>query len=155
MPPVALKKLNHRHEAIVNWLIAHPDRSLRDCAAFFGYTKEWVYRLVNSDLFQSVYRERAEAAGTVAVHAVKEKLLGLTGLAIEDAQERFLTGSASERFTSDTLKTTLSALGYGSQAQAQSQSQSVNVVIDPQLVIEARERAASLKEGRTEAKDVG
>lgn len=152
MPSVALKKLNHRHEAIVNWLISHPDRSLRDCAEFFGYTKEWVYRLVNSDLFQSVYRERAEAAGVVAVHAVKERLIGLTGLAIDAAEERFLTGSASERFTSDTLKTTLAALGYGGQSQSQAQAQSVNIVIDPQLVIEARERAASLKEGRTEAK---
>ncbi len=79
-----LQKINHRHEAIVNWLLAHPDRTLADCAEYFGYTPQWVRRLVNTDLFQAVYRARAEAAGVAAVHAVKDKLVHLAGVTLDE-----------------------------------------------------------------------
>lgn len=137
----------------MNWLLAHPDRTLADCAEYFGYTPQWVRRLVNTDLFQAVYRARAEAAGVAAVHAVKDKLVYLAGVTLDEAARRIESGQASERFLGETLRTTLASLGYASQGAQMAQQQNVHLHIDPQVVVEARERALEMKAGRTGAKE--
>lgn len=134
-------------------MIANPDRPLRDCAEYLGYTKEWVYRLVNTDMFREAFKRRAEEVGLVVANGLKDKLCGLAELVVDEVTDRIVNGEVSERFLVDTMRTTLGALGYSS-GQAQAQSQSLHVHIDPNALIEARERAMALREGRTEVKGV-
>jgi hypothetical protein len=146
----SLRRINHRHNAVINWLLSHPDRTLRDCAEFFGYSPEWVRRLVRTDVFQRVYRERAEAAGVAAVHCVRDKIVGLADAVLDESLRRVEAGQASDRFLGDALRTTLASLGYVTPSPSQTTNIQINV--DPQRIVEARERALALKAGSTDAK---
>lgn len=152
MPTV--QKLNHRHEQIINWLIMNPDRSLGDCAAFFGYTQPWLSTLIHTDMFQAAYRERCKEAGTVAVHTIINELGGLTSLAIEKSRERLEKGNASERFLGDTLNNCLKGLGYGAplnQPQNTNGAQ-LHLHVDASQLLAARERVAVAMAGTVPAK---
>jgi hypothetical protein len=60
------------------------------------------------------------------------------------------TGQASDRFLGDALRTTLASLGYVTPSPSQTTNIQINV--DPQRIVEARERALALKAGSTDAK---
>jgi hypothetical protein len=147
-----LKDINHRHEQIVNWLILNPDKPLGDCARFFGYSQPWLSQVVHSDMFQALYQERCRAVGALAVHTIANELGVLTAETIEKCREK-LQIQPSERFLGDTLRTTLQALGYG--ASPSNGNGVVNVQVNAQTIIQARERAATQLEGKTPAKQDG
>lgn len=52
---VARTGLSHRHQAIAEFLMTHPEMSLREIAPNFGYTEAYFYMLVNSNAFQDYY----------------------------------------------------------------------------------------------------
>lgn len=147
-----LADLNHRHEQIINWLIVNPDRPLGECAKEFGFSQPWLSQIIHSDMFQARYRERCEEVGQLAVHTIHNRLAGVTALALEKVQEK-LVAAPSEKFLGETLRTTLSALGYASGPPAGSNGHTVvNVQVNAQALVEARERAALAKTGVTEVK---
>jgi hypothetical protein len=150
----AISRINHRHEAIILWLLTYPDRTLGDCAAYFGYTQPWLSRIIHTDMFQAAYRAKAEELGTATIHTIKDKLTNLAAITLEKATERIESGVASERFLGETMRGTLSALGYGSApAQVDARSQNLHVHLDAETIIAARERAAQARSGSTPLKD--
>jgi hypothetical protein len=149
-----LAQLNHRHEQIINWLVANPDRSLSDCAKEFNYTLPWISQIVHSDWFQVVYRKRCEELGSAVVHTVKDKLTSVAVAALERTHELLETKAGSERFVQDTTKNVLAALGYAPKAvvAAASQDQHLHVHVEGSLadrILAARERAAREAQGRS------
>jgi hypothetical protein len=156
--PYQVQKLSHRHEQVVNWLVTNPDRTLRDCAEFFGFTPTWISQLVGSDMFQAAYQRRCEEVGQLATHTLVGRLGGLANLAIEKAADRLSDEEAppTERFIGETLRTTLGALGYTANGNGGNGSGGNGVALHLHLTSkeldEARERAARLNEGRTPAK---
>ena len=150
-----LLNISHRHEQIINWLLLNPDKPLVECAKYFGYTQTWLSQIIHSDMFQALYRERCAESHTLAVHTITNELSGLTALAIERATDLIETRKASERFLGDTLRTSLAALGYSSgngNGNGNGNSAPLVVQINAQTIIQAREKAAAVKEGTTEAK---
>jgi hypothetical protein len=149
-----LQDLSHRHQAIIDWLILNPDKGLGDCAAHFNYTKVWLSNIVHSDMFQAAYQEQCKARHALAVHTLVNEMGGLTALAIDKTREKLEGGQASERFLGDTLRTSLAALGYGAgNGNGNGNGHStINVQVNAPTIIAAREKAARLLEGTTEAK---
>ena len=49
---VQIKKLGWWHTAIMEWMLANPDKTLRECAENFDVTQPWLSSVINSDLFQ-------------------------------------------------------------------------------------------------------
>lgn len=151
--PPTLERLNHRHDAIILWLLSHPDRPQADCAEYFGYTQAWLSRIIHTDMFQAAYRAKAEELGVPTALAMKEKLLGLADVVVEATTQRIANGAASERFIENTMKNTLSALGYGTPSSVvDARSQQVHLHLDAEKLVEARERAALARAGTTQAK---
>lgn len=150
-----IQRVNHRHDAIILWMLTYPDRTLGDCAAYFGYTQPWLSRIIHSDMFQAAYRAKAEELGQGTIHTLKDKLTNLAAVTLEKVTERVESGMASERMLGDTMKTTLAALGYGAAptANVDARSQNVHVHLDAEKIVEARERAAAARAGSTSLKE--
>lgn len=147
MPLPQIKKLNHRHHAIVNWLVANPHQNLLACAAAFNYTPAAIYYIVNSGMFQALYKRRCEELGLGTVHDMRTRVAALAAATIDKSLEKVQSGGASEKFLLETTKNLLPALGFG-QAPEVHEHQHLHVDgLDMQLVIEARERAALRKSG--------
>jgi hypothetical protein len=147
-----IARINHRHEQIANWLVANPDKTLTDCAAYFGYTPAWICTIVHSDLFQALYKRKCEELGQLAVHTVAARLTGLSVLSLEAAARRIESGQASERFISETMRSTLTGMGYGAPIPAASQH--LHLHVSAEDLQRARELAASLANGATVSKVV-
>lgn len=149
-------RLNHRHEQIVNWLVANPDQTLGMCAQHFGYTQPWLSMIVHCDAFQARYAERCAETGSYVVHTAKNRLTNLAVRVMERAEQVIDGGGASERFLGETMKTTLSALGYTGNGGDQSpgSQQHLHVHVDAETLIAAREKALNGKMGQTVAKQL-
>lgn len=150
--PANLKKLNHRHQQICNWLLMHPDRTQGDCARELNYTEAWLSMIINSDAFQALYQQRAEATGQVAVHSIANKLKGVAGLALEKAAEKLQGPMCSEQFLGNTMKETLKALGYSGNDTQPQYHQHEHIHVDGTLLVQARERALASVQGTTRGK---
>jgi hypothetical protein len=152
MAATQLNRLNHRHEGLLNWLILNPSKSQNDCARELGYTPAWVSQVINSDMFQALYKERCAECGILAVHTITAQLAGATSIALEKTIEKLQNGP-SERFLGEALRTCLTSMGYTSNGgQAPAGNTVVNVMVQSQALTEARDRAAAYKAGTTQAK---
>lgn len=140
---VQIKNLNHTHLAIIDWLVLNPERSLGECAKEMGFTQSWLSVVVHSDMFQAAYKEVCEQRHCEAVHTIVNELGGLAALGIAKMAEKIESGAASERLLTEATRTALEGLGYigrasGGGASAQA---SVSIVVDPEKLRAARERA--------------
>ena len=149
-----VRRLSHKHDAIIDWMLLYPERKLADCAECFGISKTWLHQLVNSDMFMAEYRKRAQETRGLVVHELRNQIAATAATAMDEVVRKIETGTVSERFLGDTLKTTLTALGYGvaqNNAAAGAAAQ-VTVNLDASSLVEARERAAQAKQGTTPAR---
>jgi len=103
-------------------------------------------------MFQAAYRAKAEELGADVVHTVKAKLTNLAAVTLDMATERIESGLASERFLGETMKNTLASLGYGAPVAPSSGQPQLHVHVDATRLVEARERAALVRAGTTQAR---
>lgn len=111
--------------------------------------------IVHSDAFQARYQQRCREVGKEAVHTMSNAITGLAALAVEKATEKLTDGTASERFLGETMKNTLSALGYtnGNNGNGHTElHQHQHIHVDAIALREAREEALAAKAGTTEVK---
>lgn len=86
MPDIA--SLNHRHEAIALWLLANPDRPLKECAAQLGYSQSWLSIIINSQAFRDYYGKMREEMDGPEIISLREKLTGLAHMTVERLAEK-------------------------------------------------------------------
>lgn len=108
-----LQKLSHRHDAIVEWLVANGDKGLGDCARFFNYSLPWLSRIVGSDMFQAKYQELCRERQVESVHALGTKIAAAAHLALDRLTEH-LAIAPSEKLLMAATDTLLDKLGYTS-----------------------------------------
>ena len=119
-PKPTIKKLSWWHEAIIDWMLLHPEGRLGDCAREFRCTQSWLSIIVNSDVFQMrLAARRAELASEVGA-TVRDRLGGIAGQSLEAIAERLETEKAKIPIGElrETADMALSALGYGSKRGA-------------------------------------
>lgn len=103
--------LSHTHEAVMNWMLLNPDRSLRECADHFGYTQSWLSTLIHSDIFQARLAERQEGIRARIADSIPQKMR----MAADVGLEKLVTAlekTEDPEFILDATDKLLHRLGY-------------------------------------------
>jgi hypothetical protein len=112
-PKFELSNISHTHEAVMNWMITNPEKSLRECAAHFRYTQSWLSVLIHSDLFQARLKEKQEQVFALVAQDVPAKLGALANIGTEKLLQQ-MEKSEDPKFIHEVTKTALASLGFGS-----------------------------------------
>ena len=147
-----IKKVSHRHEAIINWLCANPDRPLRDCAAYFGVRPQWMSILLNSDAFRARLNERQDALFSATVAEIRGKLEGITHQALDRLSDS-VENTSDPKYILETADKMLHRLGYaprgpGNHTPGQTNIQQNVYMADPAQLAQARELMEKAREVR-------
>ena len=103
--------LSHTHEAVMNWMLLNPDRSLRECADHFGYTQSWLSTLIHSDIFQARLAERQEGIRARIADSIPQKMRMAADIGVEKLATA-LEKSEDPEFILDATDKLLHRLGY-------------------------------------------
>jgi len=151
--PYRQKKYAYWYDNIIEWMLANPSGSLKDCAAALGKSPQTLYLVTNSDVFKLRYEERRKnhfeglSQGILLRAArVAEKSLALIETRLEDAPEKISTKQLL-----DTANSTLERLGYGAPAPSQTtisvhSNPQVAVTVSPGILSDARERMRQVQQ---------
>lgn len=139
-------KLNWWYESVIDWMLANPHRTLRDCASEFNVTPTWIYVLTKSQSFRDAIRDRREQHNFMLSTGIIDKTAAVADMALDLLSERLCaTGDTLPVKTlSEVADTAMSRLGYGSNGGAgnsrnpMAQQTQVNVFVDANLLAEAR-----------------
>ena len=145
MGKMNLKKTNHRHDQIAEWLVINGDKTLTECARHFKYTLPWVSQMVSSDMFQALYIELCNDRKVAAVHTISNKMSAAANLALDKVLENLKGDSLMPSQALETAESMLDRLGFSPKANgngtANTQNTQNNYYLTPEALIEARERA--------------
>lgn len=103
--------LSHTHEAVMNWMLMNPDRSLRECADHFGYTQSWLSTLIHSDIFQARLAERQEGIRVRIADSIPMKMRMAVDVGLEKLATK-LEQTEDPEFILDATDKLLHRLGY-------------------------------------------
>lgn len=114
---VQVKRINWWHERFIDWLIANPNKHIREAAVEFGVTPQWLYMLKNTDMFQDEWRRRSRAHSEALTGTIRDKAFALAEMAIDGAtarvQEQLAHGVLTTREALDIVEVTMRRFGYG------------------------------------------
>jgi len=135
-----LSKLSHRHDAIMNFMLLYPKKTLKECAEYFGLTQAYLSVVIHSDIFQARLRERQDAVFNGTVLHLRDKLEALAHLTVDKLMEK-VSDSNDPEFIRDTAAQTLAQIGYGPKGNPAQPAQSnvqINIGVDSNTLAEAR-----------------
>ncbi len=152
-----VQEMTIRHDMLIDWLIANPERTQGDCAAAFNLTQAWLSTLLNSDMFKAKITERLAELGEGVREIIKLKMTHAADIAMDKTIEK-LTEGASEDFLTQTRDTLLTRLGYGDKPMNGGNGHApieLNIGISADLLNQARVKAKQINtlEVRAEASD--
>jgi hypothetical protein len=137
-----LKSLSHTHDMVINWMLLNPDRSLRECADYFGYSQPWLSTLIHTDLFQARLKERQAVVFAQIAQTVPEKLTALSDIATEKLTEA-ITKSEDSKFILDAFDKVMHRAGYAPASQKNPAGPGVQVTnvftVDKETLAQARQ----------------
>lgn len=110
-----ISRLSHKHDAIMDWLLANPEKKMAECARAFGVTQTWLSIVVNSDLFQARYKRLLEEHRDTRVMPLRDKLIGTASRAVEKLGDQIET-TDDPSFLLEASDKLLGRLGYGGKA---------------------------------------
>ena len=100
------------HVRMLEFLIANPEASMEQLAAFFGRTPAWVSLVVHSDCFQAALKERQDEIFGDVRFTVRDRILALAHRSLERLAEKMEIEQETARIT-DAAELALKALGFG------------------------------------------
>lgn len=106
-----IQKISHTHDLLMDWLLENPERPLRDCALYFGYTQAWVSTIIHSDIFQAKLSERQGEIFAQVAQDIPSKLRATAGMALEKLAAA-VEHSEDPEFLLSAADKTLHRLGY-------------------------------------------
>jgi hypothetical protein len=144
-----IKKVGIKHEAILNFLLAHPNVKMREVAEHFQVSQPWLSLIIHSDAFQRLLRERQD----VHFHVSILPMMGKMEVAAEKAIDRMIELIPFETDLgklNQVADKALNRLGYGTsnvqQIQADVQVRSERSALErARTLIGARPKAAALE----------
>jgi len=139
-----IKKVSLKHDAIMDALIAHPERKLGLLAADFNVSQAWLSVIIHSDAFQIQLKEKQKEFFGAVVVPLREKLIGVAHLGVEKLGEVMENASTTsdKQFIADTTDSILKNLGYSPKsAPPPLQATQQNLFVVDKMVLEsAREK---------------
>lgn len=121
-----IQKLGHRHEAILDYMIANPAVPKWKVAEEFGISQAWLSTIINSDAFVVAMEEKHSVVFHETVLPLRKKLMALADETVDRLGELVPISKDIEavRRTADSV---LKAVGYGSPEPGGGPSHQVNV----------------------------
>lgn len=147
MAALQIQKINWWHERLADWMIANPEKNLKEAAKEFDVTPQSIYIIKNSDAFQIYWGTRSgdfskalEQATRDHRTSVSEKAAAVTNQALDALADRLDTTSDVLPIQNliDISNMGLKHLGYGTKGQQAGGG--VNVQVN-MVTAEALERA--------------
>ena len=83
-----IQKLNVKHVAIMEYLIANPQLKRKDVAAHFMVSEPWLSSVVNSDAFQRQLKEREDQVFSTVALPLRAKMESIAHKALDCVEER-------------------------------------------------------------------
>ncbi len=112
-----IQKMSHRHEQLLQFMLANPSARLRDLSLHFQMTIPWLSTIINSDAFQAQLMARQDEWFTDAVLTVSERMIGVANQGVEKLGE-CLADTQDPRYVLDVTDKVLHRLGYAPQRSA-------------------------------------
>lgn len=142
------QKQNWWYDSFIDWMLKNPDKTIKQAAAEFDVTPQWLYVLKNSDVFKRALEERRAKHSDMISTSVIEKVGALADMAVDHLIDKFAEAEVEGKplpikFVKDTAEFALEALGYTGKQAAQAAPAQVAVqvnVVSPELLAEARAR---------------
>jgi len=136
-----IQSVNWWHERLADWMIANPDKTMRDASKYFDCHVQTLYIIKNSDCFQQYWKQRSSEASSTLVADVKDRMLAVTEIALDNLARRLET-QGSEMQTEQLVSVAsmgLKSLGYTATKNAPPVVVNTTV-ISAELLDQARER---------------
>lgn len=112
-----LKTLNHRHLAIIDWILANPDRTLGDCSRALGFSQSWMSQVIASDLFRDEFERRRQGLEEQEHREIIGKLRTVAKGTLDAISTRIQNGEdCSDQLLIQGGQAALRALGYSGNA---------------------------------------
>lgn len=158
------KSISWWHEQLADWMLLNPDRSLKDSAAAFGVSIQYIYMLKNSDSFKAYWdfrrRQHQQLVSGQQIEnlgGLSEKIAAVADMALDQIIEQLETNAKAQdagvpSIAHDELRSTadmaLKKLGYGLPAQGgaagPANNTQVNITINAKDLELAREKMKQL-----------
>lgn len=143
--------LSNRHQAILEYLMAHPTEKLGVVAQRFGVSQSWLSCVIHSDAFQAQLRARQDVTFHATVLPIREKITHIAHRALDRLDERLELNEMSDTEVRKTADDMLAAIGFGAGRNAgvgQQAGVTINnyVGVDRDVLAQAREKIGSRNE---------
>lgn len=154
-PPAVLDKVNYRYEAIIDFMLSHPDMKRQEIARALGYTPAWLSTVISSDAFKVLYEKRRSEFDRELHDSTITKVFEVAQKAAGKVSEKLDEEEVAASFALDSMSNALKALGFGapkSSPSAQVNNTQVNVTFTEQDRIalrEARDRLGRVAKSET------
>ena len=126
-----LKKVRYTHDAMIDQIIANPGVSEIELGELFGYSKQWVSRLMCSDAFQArLALRKEEIVDPKLTASVEERFRGIAMASLQIIQDNL---EANPNFGNaiKALELTVKSNVYGARGQTNIVNQSFVVALPP------------------------
>lgn len=151
MAQTQIKDISWWHESIIDWMLANPEKTLRQCAEHFEVTQSWLSVIKNSDCFRDLWETRRADYSSRVNEGLSSKLTRVAELSL-DAQIDKLEAMGPLMELDDLRKAgndAIRALGYGAKPSVNITTEGGDATIlavDSDTLAEARRRIAQRNE---------
>jgi len=106
-----IAKISHRHDLLLDYMIANPTMRLRELSMHFDMTIPWLSTIINSDVFQLRLAERQDECFNATALTLRQKMVAVADQAVEKLSEQ-LPYATDGKFVLDVADKVLHRLGY-------------------------------------------
>lgn len=109
-------KWNWWYDGIIDWMLANPDKTFKECAKEFGVSEGWLRLIRLSDMFQERWAIRRKEYSDKVDQALVRKLTKVADTSLTIIQQRLDSQETSRTPLEDVtgiMESSLKALGYG------------------------------------------
>lgn len=146
----SIQKMSHKHEEILNYLLANPLMKLSEVAGHFEVTQPWLSTIIHSHAFQNQLSLRQDQVFDSAILAGLDEKLGAAAHQTLDAYLEKVPSLTADQLISAQDKL-IGRLGYGSNGAGKpGVAVQVNINhVQKEVLEEARNRIGTNKVGET------
>jgi len=143
MAATQIQRVSHRHEAIIDFLLAHPDeKDLHVLCGQLNVSRSWLSIVMNSDAFRAEYMKRRGEYNQELAAGVQTKMYSAASKALDAVIQSLNDDELDPRFALDVVDKTTNRLGLGAKPGGSPlvEMNQVNVhVVDKALLETARQ----------------
>lgn len=141
MAETQIKEVSHRHEAIIDWLLANPQvKNLQVLCDRLNVSRSWLSIVMRSDAFRAEYEKRRDEYNQLHADKVQSRLYEVALKGIEKVLDALDADEVDPRFALDSVDKATNRLGFSPSSGSRPQV-AINVgIVDKGLLASAREK---------------